>query len=76
METVRVVFKDAQGGKIDCGVNIDDQSSGQTFQKLMVQKAHHRFTLETDIPHHPPFRECMVENTDPDDPETVTFTAD
>ena len=75
METVRVVFKDAQGAKIDCGVIIDGQSSGRTFQKLMVQTGHHEFALDSDVPHDPAHRECLVENTSSDDPDTIKFTA-
>lgn len=75
METVLVTFKDAQGEKIDCGVLIDGQSSGQTFQKLMVQTGHHEFALDSDIPHDPPSCECLVQNTSPDDPDTIEFTA-
>jgi hypothetical protein len=75
METVVVKFSDAQGSEIDCGVNIDGQSSGRTFQKLMVQTGHHAFTLDTATAHTPGSVERLVQYTAPDDPDIVEFTA-
>lgn len=74
METVVVKFSRANGDEIDCGVKIDDQSSGRTFQKLMVQTGHHEFTLNTDIPHAPDCVEYLVQNTASDDPDIIEFT--
>ena len=73
METLLVSFKADSGDPIDRGVLIDDQPSGRTNQKLMVQKGHHKISLAAPDDYTPAQHDPDVKDTTPDRPMEVAF---
>ena len=74
MEYVKVTFTGTNGTAIDRGVIIDDQASGQTDQTLMVERAHHEFTLAAPYDFTPSVQTLNVVNTSSGDPMIIAFT--
>ncbi len=67
MEYVIVNFPESRG------VLIDDNSSGQTNETLMVETGHHEFKLEGDG-YAPDNQTELVENTTPGYPMQINFS--